>query len=232
MVKLSGAAISGDQNFGFEHEMLNHIADEIIALRKMNVEVSIVIGGGNIFRGNMANEWGIERAEADNIGMMATVINSLFLRGVLTAKEIGEVRVMTSHPMNAVAEPYIRLRANQHLKKGYIVIFAGGTGQPYVTTDYASVQRALEVDCDAILVAKNGADGVYNKDPRKFDDATLYSSITYDEVIGQNLQVMDQSAFILARENKLPLHVFDFMRKNAMKDICSGKHIGTIIHSN
>lgn len=155
----------------------------------LGVEVSLVIGGGNIFRGNMAESWGIERAEADNIRTLATVINSLMLRGVLKAKSNKEVRVMTAIPITSVAEPYIRLWAVHHLEKGYIVIFAGGNGQPYVTTDYPSVQRAIEVNCDA----------------------------------------MDHSAFILARDYNLPMHVFNFDKRGSMKEICEGKDNGTII---
>lgn len=232
LIKLSGAAISGNQDFGFEHEMLEHVSNEIISLKNMGIEVAVVIGGGNIFRGNMADNWGIERAEADNIGMMATIINSLFLRGVLSSKDIGEVRVMTSVPMNAIAEPYIRLRADQHLKKGHIVIFAGGTGQPFVTTDYACVQRALETNCDAILVAKDGTNGVYDKDPRHFNDARMYETISYTDAINKNLKVMDQSAFILSKEYDMPIHIFDFSQKGTMRNICDGENIGTLIQNN
>jgi uridylate kinase len=231
LIKLSGGAVAGNSEFGFEPERLEHIAQEVLSVVKLGIEVAIVIGGGNIFRGNMGETWGIERAEADNIGTLATVINSLMLRGVLKARSDKEVRVMSSMPVNAVAEPYIRLKAIHHLEKGYIVIFAGGNGQPYVTTDYPSVQRALEVNCEAILVAKQGVDGVYNGDPRKDSEAKPYASLPYDEVIRQNLKVMDQSAFILARDYNLPLHVFNFDQPGTMKSICEGSNIGTIIHS-
>ncbi len=156
LLKLSGGALAGESNFGFSTERLEHISSELLSLTEIGVQVCVVVGGGNIFRGKMAELWGIERAEADNIGTLATVINSLMLRGVLTSKTDRQVRVMTAVPINAVAEPYIRLRAIHHLEKGYIVIFAGGNGQPYVTTDYPSVQRAIETRCDAILVAKHG----------------------------------------------------------------------------
>lgn len=229
LVKLSGGAVAGNSEFGFEPERLDLIADEIMSVVNLGVEVSLVIGGGNIFRGNMAESWGIERAEADNIGTLATVVNSLMLRGVLKAKTKKEVRVMTAIPITSVAEPYIRLRAIHHLEKGYIVIFAGGNGQPYVTTDYPSVQRAIEVNCDALLVAKQGVDGVLNADPKFDKDARKFRSLHYNDVLKHNLKVMDQSAFILARDYNLPMHVFNFDKPGSMKEICEGKNNGTII---
>jgi uridylate kinase len=229
LVKLSGGAVAGDNGFGFNPIQLEHIAGEILALLNTGVEVAIVIGGGNIFRGNMADMWGIERVEADNIGTLATVINSLMLRGVLKARVNREVRVMTAVPINAVAEPYIRLRAVHHLEKGYVVIFAGGNGQPYVTTDYPAVQRALEVEADALFVAKHGVDGVYTADPRMDASARQYLALSYDEVIRRDLRVMDQSAMILARDHGLPLHVFNFDQPGAMVQICQDEHAGTYI---
>lgn len=229
LIKLSGGAVAGNTDFGFEPERLDHIANEILSVINLGVEVSLVIGGGNIFRGSMAESWGIERAEADNIGTLATVINSLMLRGVLKAKTDKEVRVMTSIPLASVAEPYIRLRAIHHLEKGYIVIFAGGNGQPYVTTDYPSVQRAIEVNCDALLVAKQGVDGVLSADPREDKDARKFISLHYNDVLQHNLKVMDQSAFILARDYHLPMHVFNFDKPGSMREICEGKNNGTII---
>jgi uridylate kinase len=230
LIKLSGGAVAGDSDFGFSPERLEHIAKEILSVISLGVEVALVIGGGNIFRGNMGESWGIDRAEADNIGTLATVVNSLMLRGVLKSKTRNEVRVMTAIPITSVAEPYIRLRAIHHLEKGYIVIFAGGNGQPYVTTDYPSVQRAIEVNCEAILVAKQGVDGVYNEDPKLNKDAKKYQSLHYNDVIKHNLKVMDQSAFILARDYHLPIHVFNFDNPGSMKEICEGINIGTIIN--
>ncbi|WIV21017.1 UMP kinase [Paenibacillus polygoni] len=229
LVKLSGGAVAGNSEFGFEPERLDYIADEIMSVVNLGVEVSLVIGGGNIFRGNMAESWGIERAEADNIGTLATVVNSLMLRGVLKAKTKKEVRVMTAIPITSVAEPYIRLRATHHLEKGYIVIFAGGNGQPYVTTDYPSVQRAIEVNSDALLVAKQGVDGVLNADPKFDRNAKKFRSLHYNDILEHNLKVMDQSAFILARDYNLPMHVFNFDKPGSMKEICEGKNNGTII---
>ncbi|UNK21006.1 UMP kinase [Paenibacillus sp. N3/727] len=231
LIKLSGGAVAGQSEFGFDPERLDHISSEIMSVINMGIEVCLVIGGGNIFRGNMAESWGIERAEADNIGTLATVVNSLMLRGVLKAKTNKEVRVMTALPITSVAEPYIRLRAIHHLEKGYIVIFAGGNGQPYVTTDYPSVQRAIEVNCQSILVAKQGVDGVFNADPRNNKDAKKYKSLHYNDVIKHNLKVMDQSAFILARDYSLPIHVFNFDKPGSMREVCEGKNVGTIISS-
>jgi uridylate kinase len=231
LLKLSGGALAGTDGFGFDPGRLDHICNEVLSLTRMDVEVAIVVGGGNIFRGRLAENWGIERAEADNIGTLATIINSLLLRGALKAKTEQEIRVMTAIPINAVAEPYIRLRAIHHLEKGYIVIFAGGNGQPYVTTDYPAVQRAVETRCDAILVAKHGVDGVYDRDPFAQDNAKRYVSVNYNDVISLNLNVMDQSAVLLARDYQLPIHVFDFAESDAARMICCGNDIGTIIHS-
>ncbi|MEF3306714.1 UMP kinase [Paenibacillus sp. GYB003] len=229
LVKLSGGAMAGKEAVGFDHGRLAHIADEVVAVARLGVEVAIVVGGGNMFRGSMAEAWGIDRAEADNIGTLATVMNSLMLRGVLKAKTDRDIRVMSALAVNAVAEPYIRLRAIHHLEKGYIVIFAGGNGQPYVTTDYPSVQRALEVNAQAILVAKQGVDGVYDGDPKLHPGAKLYAQLPYEEVIRRDLKVMDSSAFLLARDYGLPLHVFNFDRAGAMKRICEGESVGTLV---
>lgn len=231
LMKLSGGAVAGTTEFGFEPERLDHIAGEILSVVELGVEVALVIGGGNIFRGNMGEAWGIERAEADNIGTLATVINSLMLRGVLKAKTAREVRVMTAIPIASVAEPYIRLRAVHHLEKGYIVIFAGGNGQPFVTTDYPSVQRAIETGCDALLVAKQGVDGVLSADPRVDQSAKRFVSLHYNDVLARDLKVMDQSAFILARDYELPMHVFNFDQPGSMKAICQGADCGTYISS-
>ncbi|MBT3342931.1 MAG: UMP kinase [Gemmatimonadetes bacterium] len=230
-LKLSGAAVSGDEEFGFDHEALEHIADEVIGLHASGVQVSVVIGGGNIFRGNLGSQWGIERAEADNIGMMGTIVNSLMLRGVITGRSEGavEVRVMTAIPVNSVAEPYIRLRAAHHMEKGYVVIFAGGTGQPYVTTDYTAAQRALETRSEALLYAKNQARGIFTADPQTDPQARLYRRMNYNTILRQNLKVVDLPSVILARDNELPIHVFDFDEKGTIRRICEGEDIGTLV---
>jgi uridylate kinase len=229
LVKLSGGAIAGDRPSGFHPAALNHIADEVLSVHGLGIQVGVVVGGGNIFKGELGEEWGIERAEADNIGMIATVINSLMLRGVLNARGDVDVRVMTAIPINAVAEPFIRLRAIRHLEHGSIVILAGGTGNPYVTTDYPAVQRALELRAEVLLSAKNGVDGIYTADPRRDPAARRYRTIDYDTVIQKNLRALDQSAVLLARDHNLPIHAFDFDTPGAMRRICQDEDVGTVI---
>jgi len=232
LVKLSGGAIAGDKDWGFSPGALNHIADEVLKLHNLGVQVSVVVGGGNIFRGELGEEWGIERAEADNIGMIATVTNSLMLRGVLKSRGNVDVRVMTAIPIDTVAESFIRLRAIRHLEHGYIVVLAAGTGNPYVTTDYLSVQRALELRAEALLAAKNGIDGIYTADPNRDPSARRYKQINYDTVIQKNLRALDQSAVLLARDHGLPIHVFNFDSPGIMCQICQGEDVGTLIGHN
>lgn len=229
ILKLSGGAVAGKKEFGFDPVALDYIADEILKVRALGVQVGVAVGGGNIFRGDQGTRWGIERVEADHIGLMATVINSLMLRGVLAAKTDIEVRVMTAIPIDTVAEPYIRLRAAHHMDKGYLVIFAGGIGNPYVTTDYTGVQRALEVRADAVLYAKNKTHGVYTSDPNKDPDAKRYVKVSYGTVIQKNLGALDQSAVLLARDNNMPIHVFDFDQPDSMCHILNGEDAGTLI---
>lgn len=229
LIKLSGGAVAGSQEVGFDPKAIEHIVDEILSVKELGVEIAIVIGGGNIFRGNVAKGWGIERAEADNIGMLGTVVNSLMLRGAIKARSEEEVRVMTAMPMEAIAEPFIRLRSIHHLEKGYIVIFAGGIGQPYVTTDYPAVQRALETQCDAILVAKQGVNGVFTSDPKKDPGARQYKTLAYDDFIRERLSIMDHSALLLARDHSIPIHIFNFTQKGGMKKVCLGEDVGTYI---
>jgi len=229
MVKLSGQAVAGEGETAFDAASLEHLAAEVLAVRREGVQVAIVIGGGNVFRGRDFKAWGIDRIEADNIGMLGTVINSLLLRGRLNSLSEQRVRVMTAIPINDVAEPYIRLRAMSHLAKGEIVIFACGNGQPFQTTDYPSVQRALETGCEAILVGKHGVDGIYDSDPNTHPGARRYERISFDEAIDQRLEVMDHSAFVLARQYNLPLHVFDIAQRGIMASICSGSHHGSYV---
>jgi uridylate kinase len=229
VIKLSGAAIAGDATFGFDQEALEHICTEVLGVRDLGVQVGIVVGGGNIFRGNVAEHWNINRVEADNMGMLATIINSVLLRAALKSKSDYDVRVMSALPAEAVAEPFIHLRAMRHLKQGSIVIFGGGIGQPYVTTDYPAVQRALQTESDAILVAKHGVDGVYTSDPRTNKDARRYSSLTYDEFIQRDLRIMDQSALLLARDHGIPIHIFNFDQPGCIQRICLGEDIGTAL---
>lgn len=230
VIKLSGQAMAGDDGFGFSAQALAHLAEQIRQVRALGVQIAVVVGGGNVFRGNRSDTWGIDRVEADNIGMLGTVINGLLLRGKLSAGGEENVRVMTAIPINAVAEPFLRLRAKRHLDKDSILIFSGGNGQPFITTDYPSVQRALEIGADALLVAKHGVDGVYDTDPRQNPGARRFERLPYDEVLSQRLAVMDQTAFILARDHGLPLHVFDIEKDGLMAAICRGEHHGTEIN--
>lgn len=229
LLKLSGGAIAGERGFGFDSTSLDYIADEILSVHELGVQIPSVIGGGNIFRGEQGAQWGIEHSEADNIGMMATVINSLMLRGVLTARGKHEVRVMTAIPINTVAEPYIRLRAIHNIEKDYLILLAGGIGNPYVTTDYTGVQRALELRTDAIFFAKHQTDGVYTDDPNENPKAKRYRRVKAATVIQKNLGALDQSAVLLARDNDLPIHVFDFDQEGSMRRILEGEDVGTLI---
>jgi uridylate kinase len=229
VVKLSGRAFAGAAAFGLDSQALGYVAAQLIAARELGVEEAVVVGGGNFFRGNVADEWSIERAEADNIGMLGTVMNALMLRGALTARTDIDVRVMTAVSIHSVAEPFIRLRATHHLDRGFIVLLAGGIGQPYVTTDYPAVQRSLELDADALLVAKRGADGVYDQDPNVNPAAVRYTNLTYDEALATGIRVMDTSAFVLANEQALTMHVFDVEATGAMRRICAGEDLGTRI---
>lgn len=229
VIKLSGAALSGAEPIGLEAAALEHVADQVLAVVACGIQVAVVVGGGNFFRGSLAELWGIERAEADSVGILGTVMNGLMLRGVLKARGDREVRVMTSIPIPSVAEPFIRLRAQAHLERGHIVIAAGGIGQPYVTTDYPSVQRALELGADALMVAKHGVDGVYSADPKRDPTAARYERLSFAEAIAKDLRVMDPSAFILARDHDLPLHVFDIAEDGAMVKILNGESAGTEI---
>jgi len=230
VVKLSGEALSGTAGTGVDPESLARVADEVLSVHNLGVEVAVVVGGGNYFRGRMAEGWGISRAEADNIGMLGTVMNALMLRGALTARTDADIRVMTAVPIYSVAEPFIRLKAMHHLDRGFIVVLAGGIGQPYVTTDYPAVQRALELEADALLVAKHGVDGVYDSDPKHNPDAGKFTTLTYEEALAADIRIMDTSAFVLANEQALTMHVFDVAAYGAMRAICEGDDgIGTKI---
>ncbi|MEJ7774214.1 MAG: UMP kinase [Nocardioidaceae bacterium] len=229
VLKLSGEALAGTTGWGVDPPSLGHLADEVLAVRDLGIQVAVVVGGGNYFRGRMAEGWGIGRAEADNIGMLGTVMNALMLRGALTARSDADVRVMTAVPIQSVAEPFIRLRAISHLSKGSVVILGGGIGQPYVTTDYPSVQRALEVEASALLVAKRGVDGVYDSDPDSNARAVRYQRLAYDDAIRLGIEVMDVSAFVLAKEHGLTMHIFDVAADGAMRRICEGEDVGTLV---
>ncbi|MGY9014284.1 MAG: UMP kinase, partial [Rhodospirillales bacterium] len=206
LLKLSGEALMGPKEFGLDSETVNRITDEIKTVHEMGVQVSLVIGAGNIFRGVSEAAESIERTSADYMGMLATVMNALAVQSMLESKGV-ETRVQSAIPMATVCEPYIRRRAVRHMEKGRLVIFAGGTGNPFFTTDTAAALRAVEMSCDGLLKGTQ-VDGVYSADPKKVADAERYDSLTYQDVISRDLRVMDTSAIALARENGLPILVF------------------------
>src|SRR5580658_4060833 len=203
LLKLSGEALVGLRGFGIDPEIVDRIAEEIASAHRLGVQIAIVVGGGNIFRGSQGSDWGMDKAAADYVGMLATIMNCLILAEVLKAKGC-ETRVQTAIAMPAVAEPFIRLRAIRHLEKGRIVIFGGGTGNPHVTTDTAAALRAAEIKAELILMAKNAIDGVYSADPRTNPDAHKIKAITFDDMIRQNLRVMDPAAVSLSEQNNIP----------------------------
>lgn len=229
VVKLSGRAFAGQEPVGLNSAAIKHIADELLEAHELGVELIVVVGGGNFFRGNTAKEWGIDQAEADNVGMLGTVMNGILLRGVLKYCGLEDVRLMTALPMPAMAEPFIRLRALRHLARRRVVLLGCGIGQPYVTTDYPAAQRAIELDADAILLAKHGIDGIYERDPKQDPSARKFITIGYQDVLEKDLRVMDQSAILMARDHGMPLHVFDFEEKGAIVAICSGENRGTYV---
>ena len=204
------------------------IANQIKTLADSGLEIGIVIGGGNIFRGKYCEELSIKRAPADYMGMVATIFNSLAFKAVLDAIGVDNV-VMSAININQVCEPYYHLKALRHLEKKKVVIFAGGTGNPYFSTDTASALRASEIGAEVILMAKNGVDGVYDKDPRKYEDATMYYNISFDEVLRQKLEVVDLNAINLCQSNKINLIIFNMDRKNAIIDVVKGEKIGTFV---
>ncbi len=229
LLKISGEALMGDQGFGINPEVISTVAQEIAIASREGVQVAVVVGGGNIFRGlQNSTHLGMDRTAADYVGMIATIMNALVLQGVL--KSIGvDTRMMSAIDISRVAEPYIRLRAVRHLEKKRVVIFGGGTGNPFFTTDTTAALRAAEIKADAILMAKNGIDGVYDKDPKLFPEATLFKTLTYDDLLIKDLRVMDQTAVSLCKETKLPIRVFDFNEPNVLQKILQGDTIGTTI---
>ena len=221
MLKISGEALMGDQGYGLHPPTVARIADEVESVQQMGVEVCMVIGGGNIFRGLQGSAQGMERTTADYMGMLATVMNALAMQSALEAKGI-HTRVISAIRMDEVAEPYIRRRAVRHLEKKRVIIFAAGTGNPYFTTDTAATLRASEMNCQAIFKGTK-VDGIYDKDPNKFADAVRYDEVTYDDALQKNLGVMDASAIALARDNKLPIIVFSLDEPGGFRGILSGE---------
>lgn len=218
----------GDKQFGIDSVRISQFADDIKEALDQSIQVSIVIGGGNIFRGLQATENGIERAQGDYMGMLATVINGMALQSALESKGM-HTRLMSAIKMEEICEPYIRRRAIRHLEKGRVVIFAAGTGNPYFTTDTAASLRAVEIEADIILKGTR-VDGVYSDDPEKTAGAIKYENISFSEVISNDLKIMDQTAFTLCRENELPIIVFDMNKKGNLLRILKGENIGTLVH--
>lgn len=227
LLKLSGEALMGDQQYGIDANRLSTYADEIKKIVDEKVEVAIVIGGGNIFRGLAASNTGMDRVQGDYMGMLATVINGLALQSSLEEKGV-QTRMLTAIKMEQIAEPYIKRRAVRHLEKGRVVIFGAGTGNPYFTTDTAAVLRAIEVNADVILKGTR-VDGVYTSDPEKDSTAVKFDEITFREVLERGLKVMDLTAFTLSEENKLPIIVFDMNKEGNLLRIVFGENIGTIV---
>jgi uridylate kinase len=228
LLKLSGEALMGSADYGIDPEVLQRLAKEIIEIQGLGVEVGLVIGGGNIFRGAGLASKGMDRVTGDHMGMLATVINALAMQDAL--EKLGaSVRVMSAVKINAVCEDYIRRRAIRHLEKGRVVIFAGGTGNPFFTTDSAASLRAVEIGADLLLKATK-VDGVYDADPKKHKDAQRFETLSYDEVIARDLQVMDTAAIALARDSDIPMRVYDITRPGDLRAIVEGKPIGTLVH--
>ncbi len=231
VLKLSGEALAGTDGFGINPEIINSIAEQIKEVAELGVEVAVVVGGGNIWRGKVGSEMGMDRATADYMGMLATVMNSLALQDGLENVGIA-TRVQTSIDMRQVAEPYIRRRAMRHLEKNRVVIFAAGTGNPYFSTDTTAALRAAEIEAEVILMAKNNVDGVYSADPKLDKNAVKYQELSYLDVLKEGLGVMDSTASSLCMDNDIPLIVFSFAEKGNVKRAVMGEKIGTIVRGN
>ena len=229
LLKLSGEALQGEKGYGISAEVLETISDEIVEVNKLNIELAIVIGGGNIFRGIAGASKGIDRSTGDYMGMLATVINALALQDSLEKRGI-HTRVQTALNIEQVAEPYIRRRAVRHLEKGRVVIFAAGTGNPFFTTDTAATLRALEIGADLILKATK-VDGVYDKDPLEHKDAVKFKELSYMEVLKKELKIMDATAISLCMQGNIPIIVFNLFENGNIKNVIMGKEIGTIVRS-
>jgi uridylate kinase len=228
LLKLSGEALMGDKHFGIDHERLSQYASEIKAVAGMGVEVAIVIGGGNIFRGIQAvEEGGMDRVQGDYMGMLATVINSMALQSALERLHVN-TRLLSAIKMEQICEPFIRRRAVRHLEKGRVVIFGAGTGNPYFTTDTAASLRAIEIEADVILKGTR-VDGIYTADPEKDSSAVKYDTVSFTEVYEKGLNVMDLTAFTLCNENKLPIIVFDMNKPGNLMKVAKGESIGTLV---
>jgi uridylate kinase len=228
LLKLSGEALMGDQSYGIDSDTLAFIADQIKNVLDMGIEAAVVVGGGNIFRGSDASAAGMDRATADYAGMLATVINALALQDALERMGV-TVRTQSAITVQAVAESYIRRRAIRHLEKGRVVIFAAGTGNPYMTTDTAAALRSVEIDADVLLMAKNKVDGVYDADPARVASARRFQTLNYMEALSRRLEIMDSTALSLCMDNNLPIIVFDLRAPNSIARAASGEKIGTLV---
>jgi uridylate kinase len=228
LLKLSGESLMGDTGFGIDSDVVDHIADEILKVGKLKVQIGIVIGGGNIYRGLSASQQGVDRVTGDTMGMLATVINSLALQNALEKRGIF-TRVQSAIKMDEVAEPFLLRRAIRHLEKNRVVIFSGGTGSPYFTTDTAAALRAVELKADIILKGTR-VNGVYDSDPEKNKKAKMFKKLSYLDVLEKGLRVMDLTAITLCQENKLPIMVFNMNVKDNLKNLLMGKNVGTIIN--
>ncbi|MDP2088715.1 MAG: UMP kinase [Flavobacteriaceae bacterium] len=227
LLKLSGESLMGDRQYGIDPKRLSEYAVEIKELIEKGIEIAIVIGGGNIFRGVAGAGNGIDRVQADYMGMLATIVNGLALQSAIEDKGI-KTRLQTAIKMEQIAEPFIKRRAVRHLEKGRVVIFGGGTGNPYFTTDTAAVLRAIEINADAILKGTR-VDGIYSTDPEIDSNATKYDTLSFKDAISKNLKIMDTTAFTLSQENKLPIIVFDMNKKGNLLKVVSGENIGTTV---
>ena len=228
LLKISGESLKGSASSGIDPDTVNYLARQVRDAHSLGVQLAIVIGGGNIWRGGNAQKWGMERATADYAGMLATVINALALQDALEGHGV-DTRTQSALQMQAVAEPYIRRRAIRHLEKGRVVIFAAGTGNPYMSTDTASALRALEIEADVLLMAKFMVDGVYDSDPRANPSASRFESLEYSEVLDRRLEVMDLTALTLCQENEMPIVVFDVFKPGNVGCILNGDNVGTTI---
>jgi uridylate kinase len=226
LLKISGEALMGNQGFGIHPEVLDIVAQEIADIANLGVEVAVVVGAGNIFRGVSAR--GMDRATGDYVGMLATVMNAVSLQQAIEKRGV-TTRVQSAIPMSQLAEPYIRRRAIRHLEKGRVVIFGAGTGNPYFTTDTAAALRAMEIGADVLLMAKNGTDGVYDRDPRKHPEAKRYLAVTFQDAVEQQLKVMDSTALTMCRDNDLGIIVFDMGTRGNIQRVVCGEQVGTSV---
>ena len=227
LLKLSGEALMGDQSYGIDSQKLSNYASEIQNIVSKNIQVAVVIGGGNIYRGVQSEGAGFDRVQGDYMGMLSTIINGMALQSALEKIDV-DTRLLTAIRMEQIAEPYIRRRSIRHLEKGKVVIFGGGTGNPYFTTDTAATLRAIEIEADIILKGTR-VDGIFTADPEKDSTAKMYDTISFDEVFQNKLNVMDLTAFTLCKENKLPIRVFNINKLGSLESICKGNKVGTLV---